>query len=460
MNKQNSLQTLDSTITGLKQYVDIEASKWATMITLDDSGLSPMHVRFSQLLKKYASFVDEYRHELDALHSALLNEIELEQQRMHTTTQSTTSNNNTVVADHDEQPQPQQQQLDTQSTKSVRSTQTSYQEIEENVDGVAAEFSPTMSVASNPAEHAQAQLQHYHDHHDTTSVSPLKPMMTRKSKPLETLPDTQTVAASREIKHKQNKIQNHKKITAEAVEARQAYKYDAQRATAKWWYDATGCGPIHSSTVVYVGNIARGVQTPAVKFLAMTKSGVSMRQITDIKLKYGSAQYALVRFRSDVRMEKILSFIKRVNEENAKNAEQHSKNPKFDIYTNATTKTKSAAAASSINAQVKTGWKSRVFVRLNDTRRYYANEFEMFNDPQRNCKLFIRNFEILNNECHQQLTTLLLEFGALQRDIKIDVDRWDDPFCLASFEHLDSAIVCRNADIEFGGRWLEVSFAS
>eukprot|EP00483_Globobulimina_turgida_P004952 UN04961 len=84
----------------------------------------------------------------------------------------------------------------------------------------------------------------------------------------------------------------------------------------------------------------------------------------------------------------------------------------------------------------------------------------MYNDRYADRTLFIRNFDILNSNCHYELTQKLLECGGdLCRDIKISVDSFGDTYCIATFKYINDAIYCCNSEIEFNGRSLEMRYS-
>merc|ERR1719445_2439666 len=140
-----------------------------------------------------------------------------------------------------------------------------------------------------------------------------------------------------------------------------------------------------------------------------------MKQIEETILKQGSrGQFALVRFRSDVSIDRIIKFMNDTNTENTKIAEERKAEKKKNN---------------------KTSWQRRVFLKFNDQRKYY-------NDENAVHTLFIRNFDILDKKCHYELTHTLLEFG--------------DPYCIVIFKYINDAIYCCNSEINFNGRTLEI----
>merc|ERR1711902_222005 len=84
----------------------------------------------------------------------------------------------------------------------------------------------------------------------------------------------------------------------------QAYVYDAD--SVRWKFE----GVERSTTVVFVGNLPNHIKVAAVQFFVMKKAKVTMRQIEETQLKRSAkGKYALVRFRSDVLMDRINAFI-------------------------------------------------------------------------------------------------------------------------------------------------------
>jgi len=217
------------------------------------------------------------------------------------------------------------------------------------------------------------------------------------------------------------------------------YKYNAQ--TVNWTFD----GVCRSSTIVFVGNLPPHIKAMAVKFFVMKKANINLRQIENITLRYGTrGKFALVRFRSDVLMPKINAFINNVNTENEELFEKQKKNDK--------------GMSSGNKNQGKVSWQKRVFLKHNDTFRYFKNEDAMWNDPTARCRLYVRNFDILNSQCHKELTEAFLQCGDLRRNIQIRVGQNGDPFCLVVFRNLADAIWCCNSEIKFGGRVLEMKY--
>merc|ERR1719384_378336 len=89
------------------------------------------------------------------------------------------------------------------------------------------------------------------------------------------------------------------------------YKYDENRVNWKFR------GVQRSSTMIFVGNLPYNIKEKAIQFFVMKKAKISMRQIEETQIKQGSrGQYALIRFRSDVAIDRIQRFMDKVNAEN------------------------------------------------------------------------------------------------------------------------------------------------
>jgi len=190
----------------------------------------------------------------------------------------------------------------------------------------------------------------------------------------------------------------------------------------------------------------------------MKKAKVTMRQIEETKLKQGSrGMFALVRFRSDVSMDRIIKFINDTNTENTKITQERKKEPMNKGKMNGDKR--EIATKTGKKKTNKTSWQRRVFLKFNDQRKYYDDEYSMYNDKNAVHTLFIRNFDILDRKCHYELTHKLLEFGDLYKNIKIRVDSFGDPYCIAIFKYINDAIYCCNSEINFNGRTLEIRYS-
>jgi len=219
------------------------------------------------------------------------------------------------------------------------------------------------------------------------------------------------------------------------------YAYNADKV--RWNFDDFGV--CRSSTVIYIGNLPKHVKIGAIQLFVMKRAKVTMRQVEETKLKFGPrANYALVRFRSDVSMKRINAFIKEVNAKNNEFFEKSKRN--------------GDEMMPSVRPQKQVSWKRQVSLKLNESFKYFESEQAMYEDPMARNSIFIRNFDILDKECHKKLTYALLDCGDLARDIRIRVDRFGDPYCLAKFVNIEDAIYCCNAGIMFGGRMLEMKY--
>merc|ERR1712039_821214 len=87
--------------------------------------------------------------------------------------------------------------------------------------------------------------------------------------------------------------------------------------------------------------------------------------------------------------------------------------------------------------KTKESWQKRVFLKFNRTFKYYPSEEAMYCDPSRRNALFLRNFDILDKDCHKNLTRALMQYGDLAKDIVIRVDGFGDPYCIVTFKYID-----------------------
>ena len=142
-------------------------------------------------------------------------------------------------------------------------------------------------------------------------------------------------------------------------------------------------------------------------------------------------------------MNRINAFINTVNNENTELFEKNKKNDN---------------GMSSDKQQTRVSWQKRVFLKHNTTYKYFESEQAMYEDPTARNSVYMRNFDILNDKCHEKLTYALLDCGDLAKDIQIRVDRFGDPFCVATFKFIEDAIYCCNSEIVFEGRVLEMRY--
>jgi len=225
---------------------------------------------------------------------------------------------------------------------------------------------------------------------------------------------------------------------AEKTKTEEHYKYNAKKV--QWQYD----GQHRTTTVVHVGNLPNHIKVAAVQYFVIKKAKVTLRHIEETLIKQGTrGKFALVRFRSDVLMPTIEAFISSVNAENDA------------LYQ----KRKSESEMDKNSKKTKESWQKRVFLKFNSTFKYYPSEEAMYCDPSRRNALFLRNFDILDKDCHKNLTRALMQYGDLAKDIVIRVDGFGDPYCIVTFKHVDDAVYCCNSEVYFGGRMLEMRYS-
>lgn len=420
-----NLQNLAMTVNGFKQNLELERTRVSTLKNSNNPDLSNYHAKFAELLNKYFKFGVEYEVELNTLNLALLKEIELEQQKEAERIEKLV-----------------QEKLETISNRSIGSNL----EIEDNV--AETEYS------SGNSDHISSDI-------DVPQPQQIK---AKKSIPVKQPNDEHKVQIPSKVKPKQQKQKNKNKNNKNSKNKNKNknkkkeeahYVYNAERVKQHWKFR----GPVKSTTMVYIGNIPHYVKIAGLQFFVMKKAKVSMRMIEETILKNGRYnKYALVRFRSDVSMDKVVQFMDNVNNENVRIAEERKK-VNHMIPSKKTGKKGNDDQKQKENKKIKTSWQTKVFIKWNDNRKYYESEDDMFTDPDIRNTLFIRNFDILNNKCHEELTNVILEFGELSKDIEIGVDSWCDPYCIASFKDINNAIMLRNCSVDFKGRWLEINYS-
>merc|ERR1712228_830494 len=395
-----SMQKLVGTVQGLKQ--SIEATKMYIAATSNsDVSLSNHQLRFAQIQKKYSEFAANFGVEIDEFLGLLSESIISEQLK-----------------------QEQEKERLMEKAEIVSNTNHNSLEIEDNLTDI--DYSSASSVANEqkiePSEPKPVPVA-IKSKPSKAAKTTIKKIIRKNAVSSQPKPNPQPVPAQNE-EYKQKQI----------VEER--YEYNANRV--RWSFK----GEQRSSTIIFVGNLPNYIKVAAVQFFVMKKAKVTMRQIEETTLKQGArGKYALVRFRSDVLMNRINSFMNNVNNENNELFEKK----KSDKSTNKSQKSES--------------WQKRVFLKFNTTFKYYESEEDMYYDPKRQSSLFLRNFDILDKDCHQNLTYALLECGELAKDIEIKVDGFGDPYCIATFKHIDDAVYCCNAEIVFGGKVLEMRYA-
>merc|ERR1712154_29486 len=124
------------------------------------------------------------------------------------------------------------------------------------------------------------------------------------------------------------------------------YKYDEKRVNWKFR------GVQRSSTMIFIGNLPYNIKEKAIQFFVMKKAKISMRQIEETQIKQGSrGQYALIRFRSDVAMDRIQQFMDKVNAENNEIIQEQRKSDNIH----------------SKKMKKNYSWQKRVFLKFNET---------------------------------------------------------------------------------------------
>merc|ERR1719189_2771157 len=98
-----------------------------------------------------------------------------------------------------------------------------------------------------------------------------------------------------------------------------------------------------------------------------------------------------------------------------------------------------------------------------------------FRASEENNTLFVNNFDITNKTAHRRFTNVFLKYGQLAKDIKMGIDKNNDPYAIVSFVDLSSAKACykganeiyydektgqrQESSIRFGGKTLSVSYS-
>merc|ERR1719384_2751825 len=129
------------------------------------------------------------------------------------------------------------------------------------------------------------------------------------------------------------------------------YKYDEKRVNWKFR------GVQRSSTMIFIGNLPYNIKEKAVQFFVMKKAKISMRQIEETQIKQGSrGKYALIRFRSDVAIDRIQRFMDKINAENNAIIEEQRKSDNIPSKKMKNTK-----------KSTNYSWQKRVFLKFNET---------------------------------------------------------------------------------------------
>jgi len=421
-----SMQQLMGSTQGLKNAIEATTRMHITSSPSRTGKTSRHDLRFAQLKTKYSVFATNFGVELDGFIKSLSSSIRSEQLLQE-------QERKRLEEAERERLQNQERERLMELKSEIRSNSNPTNlEMEDNVSEM------TYSSASSVKE---------------PSVEPTKPEpepvpVEVYSNPKPSYPAKQTKKTKKK-KAKQPK-KNAKIIVRETAlvepaepvqeeeEKVEPYKYEADKVN--WSFD----GVQRHSTMIFIGNLPNHIKVAAVQFFVMKKAKVTMRQIEETQVKFGArGKYALVRFRSDVLMSRVNAFVNGVNTENNELFEKQKKGEN---------------GMSSNKSQKRVSWQKRVFLKFNTMFKYFESEQAMYQDPTARHKVFLRNFDILNEECHKKLTYALLDCGDLARDITIRVDRFGDPYCVATFKNIEDAIYCCNSEIVFEGRVLEMKY--
>jgi len=421
-----SMQQLMGSTQGLKNAIEATTRMHITSSPSRTGKTSRHDLRFAQLKTKYSVFATNFGVELDGFIKSLSSSIRSEQLLQE-------QERKRLEEAERERLQNQERERLMELKSEIRSNSNPTNlEMEDNVSEM------TYSSASSVKE---------------PSVEPTKPEpepvpVEVYSNPKPSYPAKQTKKTKKAIKAKQPKktakiiVRETALVEPEPVQEEEEkvepYKYEADKVN--WSFD----GVQRHSTMIFIGNLPNHIKVAAVQFFVMKKAKVTMRQIEETQVKFGSrGKYALVRFRSDVLMSRVNAFVNGVNTENNELFEKQKKGEN---------------GMSSNKSQKRVSWQKRVFLKFNTMFKYFESEQAMYQDPTARHKVFLRNFDILNKECHKKLTYALLECGDLARDITIRVDRFGDPYCVATFKNIEDAIYCCNSEIIFEGRVLEMKY--
>jgi len=447
-----SMEQLIGSAQGLKNAIEANTKMHITPSAKSSNKSSSKHdLEYAQLKAKYFTFAQTFGVELDMFLNSVSQSIKQEQLRQEQ------ERHRMQEAEQERKMLQQKKEKERLMENSEEIRSNSHPTIVEVEDHISLDYSPASSVTYNDPEPEQSRLS-----------APASPIITKKvvkkevvkaakqtkktktktkkkvirKKAVKGKPKSQPKApkpkpqkAVNEVQHVEQKEEPQPQIVYEP------YKYNAQ--TVNWAFDEFGV--CRSTTIVFVGNLPPRIQNMAVKFFVMKKANVKPRQIENITLRNGTrGKYALVRFRRDVLISKINAFINNVNTENAELSEKQKKNDN--------------GMSSGNKNQGRVSWQKRVFLKHNETFRYFKNEAAMWNDPTARHGLHVRNFDILNSKCHKELTEAFLQCGDLYKDIQIRLDGYGEPFCLVVFRRLEDAIWCCNSEIIFGGRVLEMKY--
>lgn len=420
-----SMQQLMGSTQGLKNAIEATTRMHITLSPSRTGKTSRHDLRFAQLKTKYSVFATNFGVELDGFIKSLCSSIRSEQLLQE-------QERKRLEEAERERLQNQERERLMELKSEIRSNSNPTNlEMEDNVSEM------TYSSASSVKE---------------PSVKPTKPEP--EPVPVEVYPNPKPSYPAKQTK-KTKKAKQPKKTAKiivretalvepepepvqEEEEKVEPYKYEADKVN--WSFD----GVQRHSTMIFIGNLPNHIKVAAVQFFVMKKAKVTMRQIEETQVKFGArGKYALVRFRSDVLMSRVNAFVNGVNTENNELFEKQKKGEN---------------GMSSNKSQKRVSWQKRVFLKFNTMFKYFESEQAMYQDPTARHKVFLRNFDILNKECHKKLTYALLDCGDLARDITIRVDRFGDPYCVATFKNIEDAIYCCNSEIVFEGRVLEMKY--
>ena len=103
--------------------------------------------------------------------------------------------------------------------------------------------------------------------------------------------------------------------------------------------------------------------------------------------------------------------------------------------------------------------KDEEVIQINKPRQYRS-------DRKENCKLFVKNFDILTGKDHKLMTNLFLGFGDLETDIFMNKDKNGNPYCFVNFRNIEDAMAClenqiwsRHDQLWFNGKQLNIQYA-
>eukprot|EP00483_Globobulimina_turgida_P000804 UN00805 len=424
MSDINSLQGLVRSVNGVQQK--LEAARLSILFHSEsnDCKSSEFHATFDKLMNKFSGFA-EYRFELDQFHQLLLNNIEMlklkelqeknERERLAILDKlETISNSNNELVDN-------LAEIDNNSSASIK-----YQD--NNSCSVPARTPTPTPVIPKSKQNIKKIVKN-------------APRKNAKSNKPKTVKTAKTAKKNVTVKKTPAAVTNvTKSVSNQKAYMDKPYEYNAE--TANWRFD----GVAKSSTRIFIGNLPGTITREQLEYFIRKRGNVNRSQIIETQIRNGGrTTYGLVRFSGDVTLNKIRKFMNKINAENEEiyKKKQEEKDKKGYRKKNEVI-----------------SWKKRVFLKLNRNFRVYESEEAMYNDRYADRTLFIRNFDILNSNCHYELTQKLLECGGdLCRDIKISVDSFGDTYCIATFKYINDAIYCCNSEIEFYGRSLEMRYS-